>query len=258
MTASSTRVTLRMGSLCLRAGLWPTLATLALLPVLVGLGVWQLDRAEQKLLLQQSYDRRATEPALRLRAVVEDAESIRYRRVQVRGDYEPDHQLFHDNRVHQGQAGYHVLTPFRIEGGSVRVLVNRGWLPVGKDRRELPPAPAPAGEIEITGIVILPPQPGLRLGAAAPSGPGWPVLWQNIDLDAVAARLQQPFQPVILLLDPETAEGGYVRSWPRLETGVMTSQSYAFQWFSMAIALAAIYLLVNTRRCEDEDAEQSR
>lgn len=258
MSVSGARVTLRVGTLCLRAGIWPTLATLALLPVLIGLGVWQLERTEQKLALQQSYDRRAMEPALRMYSVVEDAAAIRYRRIQVRGHYEPDRQILHDNRVHQGQAGYHVLTPLRIEGGSVRVLVNRGWLPLGQDRRILPLAPAPAGEVEITGIAIPPPQPGLRLGAAAPTGPGWPVLWQNIDIEAIAERLQEPLQPVILLLDPDVAEGGYVRSWPRLETGVMTSQSYAFQWFSMAIALAAIYLLVNTRRCEDEDEEQTR
>lgn len=258
MNVSGLRVTLRVGALCLRAGIWPTLATLALLPLLVGLGVWQLERAEQKLALQQSYDRRVAEPALRMHPVVEDAASIRYHRIQVRGYYEPDSQILHDNRVHQGQAGYHVLTPLRIENGTVRVLVNRGWVPIGHDRRQLPPAPAPTGEVEITGVAIPPPEPGLRLGAAAPSGPGLPVLWQNIDLGAIAARLQQPLQPVILLLDPEVAEGGYVRSWPRLETGVTTSQSYAFQWFSMAIALAAIYILVNTRRCEDEDAEQGR
>lgn len=258
MTRAGSRVTLRVGALCLRAGLWPTLATLALLPVLVGLGVWQLERAEQKFALQQSYDRRATEPPLRMYSIMQDAATFRYRRVLVRGHYEPEHQILHDNRVHQGQAGYHVLTPFEIENGTVRVLVNRGWLPTGRDRRQLPEASAPAGEIEISGVAILPPEPGMRLGAAAPSGPGLPVLWQNIDLAAIAARLQQPFQPVILLLDPDVTQGGYVRAWPRLDTGVTTSQSYAFQWFTMAIALAAIYILVNTRRCEDEDAEQSR
>lgn len=258
MTRSGSRVTLRLGALCLRAGLWPTIATLALMPMLVGLGVWQLERAKLKLSLQEEYDRRATEPALRLHPVVEDAASLLYRRVQVRGHYEPDHQILHDNRVYQGQAGYHVLTPFVIENGTVRVLVNRGWLPMGQDRRLLPQATAPAGETEISGVAVLPPEPGLRLGAAAPSGPGLPVLWQNLELGAIVARLQQPFQPVILLLDPDVAEGGYVRAWPRLETGVTTSQSYAFQWFTMAIALAAIYILVNTHRCEDEDAEQTR
>jgi len=259
MTVSRTQVTLRVGTLCLRAGIWPTLATAALMPILVGLGVWQLERAEQKLALQRAYDLRIDEPPQRMRSVLEDVASVRYRRLLVRGRYEPEHQILHDNRVHQGQAGYHVLTPLRIEGGSVRVLVNRGWVPSGLDRRALPAAPAPAGEVEITGIATPPPALGLRLGATTvPPGPGWPVLWQNIEPDIIAGRLQQPFQPVILLLDPAIAEGGYVRSWPRLETGVTTSQSYAFQWFSMAIALAAIYILVNTRRCEDEDAEQSR
>ena len=52
---------LRIGGWRLRPGLWPTVATALLLPVLAGLGLWQLDRAEQKQRLQSEYDRRQSE-----------------------------------------------------------------------------------------------------------------------------------------------------------------------------------------------------
>jgi len=253
------RVKLRLGSLCFSAGLLPTLATFLLLPVLIGLGFWQLERAEMKHALQLNYEHQLNGPPLRMYSVLEDVKSIIYRRVRARGRYEVEHQILHDNRVHQRQAGYHVLTPFRIEGGSVRVLVNRGWVPSGRDRREVPSLPAPDGVQEITAIAAPPPAIGMRLGTAdRQTGSGWTLLWQNIDLDRIAAQMKQPLQPVVLLLDPEVRDGGYTRTWPPLDAGAATSQSYAFQWFSMAIALTAIYILVNTRRCEDDDADQTR
>ena len=40
--------------------------------------------------------------------------------------------------LHDGVAGYHVVTALRIPGRRERVLVNRGWVPAGGDRRVLP------------------------------------------------------------------------------------------------------------------------
>jgi surfeit locus 1 family protein len=71
MTQARPFVHLRVGRLQLHAGLWPTLATLALLPLMIGLGMWQLDRAGQKLRLQADYDRRQQEPAKQLLSVLE-------------------------------------------------------------------------------------------------------------------------------------------------------------------------------------------
>src|SRR3970282_1747564 len=109
MTRARPFVRLRVGRLQLHAGLWPTLATLALLPLMIGLGMWQLDRAGQKQRLQAEYNRGHLEPAKHLLSVLEHPEALRFRRVAARGRYEPEYQILIDNRVHQGQAGYHVL-----------------------------------------------------------------------------------------------------------------------------------------------------
>lgn len=242
---------LRLGRYRLRAGLWPTLATLALLPLLTGLGFWQLERAAGKQRLQAEYDRRQQDTAVGLSGELQDAELLRFRRVRVRGYYEPAYQILIDNRVHQGQAGYHVLTPLRLGASDMRVLVNRGWVPVGPDRRVLPAVPPPDGEVEVDGIATVPATGGFRLGAAQPAAPGWQSRWQYVDLDAYAVSVPFPVQPVVVLLDPDSPAGGYTRQWARLDSGIATHQGYAFQWFSLAVALAAIYILVNTRRSED-------
>lgn len=244
-------IDLRLGRVRFRAGWVPTLATVLLLPGLVALGFWQLDRADQKQALQAEYDRRQAEPPKRLYAVLEPAAELRYRPVQVRGRYEPAWQFLLDNRVHHGQAGYHVLTPLRIEGGSVRVLVNRGWVATGPDRSRLPLIDTPETDIEITGVATVPLGKGFRLGPARPAGPGWPSLWQYLDLDEYARSVPFPVQPAVILLDPGSPAGGFVRVWGRLDAGIQTHLGYALTWFSLAVALLAIYILVNVRRNDD-------
>jgi surfeit locus 1 family protein len=243
-------INLRVGQLRLRAGFWPTVATFALLPLMVWLGMWQLDRADQKQRLQAEYDRRQQEPAVRLMSVLENPDELRFRRVVAHGRYEPEHQILIDNRVYQGQAGYHVLTPLRLEDGSVRVLVNRGWVPVGRDRSLLPVIDTPPGTVEVTGVAAVPQTEGFHLGGAMPPGSGWQPVWQYLDLKVYRDHVAFPVQPVVVLLDAENPNGGFVRQWARLDTGIATHQGYAFQWFSLAVALAAIYILLNTQRID--------
>ena len=240
----------RLGSLQFQAGLWPTLATAVLIPALAGLGFWQLDRAAQKQRLQAEYDRAQEATPVRLRPVLETAESLRFQRVIVRGRYEPDYQILIDNRVHRGQAGYHVLTPLRIEDGNVRVLVNRGWAALGADRATLPRIETPNTVVEVEGIATVPHTGGFHLGSARPPGAGWQPLWQYLDIAEYARQLSFPLQPVVVLLAPESTAGGFVRQWARLDTGIATHHGYAFTWFSLAVALAAIYIVVNTRKVD--------
>jgi len=258
MTQTRPFVRLRVGRLQLHAGLWPTLATLALLPLMIGLGMWQLDRAGQKQRLQAEYDRRQLEPAMQLLSVLEPPEALRFRRVAARGRYEPEHQILIDNRVHQGQAGYHVLTPLRLGDGSVRVLVNRGWVPLGQDRAVLPVFETPRESVEVTGLAVVPQTRGFHLGGAKPPGDGWQPVWQYLDLDVFRNSVAFPLQPVVILLDPDSASGGFVRHWARLDAGIATHQGYAFQWFMLAVTLAGIYILLNTRKTDHAETQSDK
>lgn len=234
-----------------RASLVPTLATVLMLPALIGLGLWQLDRADQKLALQAEYDRRQSEPARTLRAVLEEPAALQYRPVQVRGHYEPAYQFLLDNRVHQGRAGYYVMTPLRIENGEVRVLVNRGWVAAGLDRRQLPKIETPEGEVLVQGVATVPHGKEFRLGPARPPGRDWQPLWQYLDLAEFARSVPFPVQPAVVLLNPDSRAGGFVRQWGRLDAGIQTHLGYAMTWFSLAVALVAIYILVNIQRNDD-------
>lgn len=238
---------IRVGHWLWAPGLWPTIATALLLPVLLGLGVWQLHRADYKRHLQAEYDQYQNEPAAPLASEMRAVAALQFHRLRVHGWYEGDRQILIDNRIHQGRPGYEVLTPFHIDGGPVRILVNRGWVAAGSDRK--PPAiDAPTEAVEVTGVAMVPVPPGLVLGDVHPPGPNWPATWQYLDMGDYARMVNFPVLPVVLLLDPDSPAGGFVRQWARLDTGIQTHQGYALTWFSLAAALVAIYILVNARR----------
>ena len=76
-----------------------------------------------------------------------------------------------DNMTHEGQRGYHVLTPLYTRTGVI--LVNRGFVPGGPDRSQLPDLEVSEAEREVTGLAAGYFRPGLRLEAPV-AGESWP------------------------------------------------------------------------------------
>ena len=238
----------RGGRWVLRPGLASTVATLLVLPLLLTLGFWQLDRARQKTELLAAFVERSQQPPASLAEANPIDPASRYRRVVATGRYDSEHQLLLDNQLRNGQPGYHVLTPLRLAQGSA-ILVNRGWLPLGGSRRELPDVAVTAEPIAVVGWLAQPTNPGLRLGDAAGGDPRWPRVVPYVDYDRLAALLGYPLWPTVILLEPE-ASAGYWRDWqPRFGGyGPERHQGYAVQWFALALALVILYLAASTRR----------
>ena len=216
-----------------------------LLPLFLYLGYWQLQRAEEKRLLQAEYDARANGPAVQVERRLQRAEALQFYLVVAKGYYETAYQILIDNRVHQGRVGYHVITPLRLQDSEVRLLVNRGWIALGDSRERLPVIQTPAELQQITGVATVPAEKFFTL---AQPQPGWQRVWQNMDMARYAEIVPFPVQPVVVLLDPGSAAGGFVRDWSRLDAGISVHQGYAFQWFMLAAALSTIYLFLSLRR----------
>jgi surfeit locus 1 family protein len=140
-----------------------------------------------------------------------------------------------------------VITPLRIRGSDVRVLVNRGWVPLGQSRELLPQAPAPDGLEKVTGVATVPRDKVFTLGRPEPLAAPWTPLWQHMDMKRYAEAVPFALQPVVVLLDPDSAAGGFERQWLRLDAGIAVHQGYAFQWFMLAVALLVIYAVIGVR-----------
>lgn len=237
-----------------RPGLVPTLATLVLFPILLSLGFWQLDRAEQKERILAAHDRMAERPALDLNHDRIDPEAAWYRRAVAAGSFDLDRQLLLDNQTHQRTVGYHVLTPYRLQGLHIAVLVDRGWVPLGDSRARLPDVGMDVDPEVIRGHLDQGPPTGLRLGGMADGEQGWPLRIQYVDYGELGERLGYPLLPVVLRLDP-ALPGGHVREWrPQHPTGFgpERNRGYAVQWFGLATALLIIFVGVNLKRVRSE------
>ncbi|GMQ91074.1 MAG: hypothetical protein BMS9Abin11_0379 [Gammaproteobacteria bacterium] len=237
----------------IRFTFWPTVLAVLLLSIFLGLGFWQLDRAKQKKAIQQAYDKKGLAPAIKLKGKVVDAGKLQFHSIVVRGTYETRHQILLDNRINNRRAGYHVITPLKISGSNTRVLINRGWIPLGLSRKELPVLPTPGKVVEVSGIATV---PGKRFILRRPKEiikGGWPTLWQTMDIKRFRDAVSYPVQPVVVLLDPGSKAGGFKRNWRRLDRIVSIHQGYAATWYTMALAVIVGYFLMAWRIVRRED-----
>ena len=235
-----------------KPALVPTLVVLILLPILVRLGFWQIDRAAEKEEIQTLFEQRAQLPSVQLNRTnkeLGDTEGLKYRRTSITGIYDSAHHVLLDNKVYNQVAGYHVLTPIKIANTTKAVLVNRGWVPGGLDRRVLPKIESPEASIEINGVISIPSSKVFTLSEYNRAGEAWPAVYQWIDFKDIQKATGLDLLPMIILLDPDDVHG-FVRNWTKVDLKPEKNISYAVQWFTLALALVVIYIVVNLKKVE--------
>jgi surfeit locus 1 family protein len=225
----------------------PSFALTVILVALAGtflyLGLWQLERKAQKADL---FERFANAPSMGIEQALTERSDLA--RIDAFGRYDPERHILLDNRIWNGRAGVHALTPFELTDGRV-LLVNRGWLPLRPDRRSLPAVPTDGGARTIRGRLVLPIAPGARLGDADRlRSDHWPQLVTYLDLDDVGAVLGRPLQPWLVQLDPGDSSGFGDREWLPAVMAPSVHGAYAIQWMALSVATLIIWVTLGLRR----------
>ncbi|HJV67793.1 SURF1 family protein [Ideonella sp.] len=237
-----------------RHPVWVLLAALGLGLLTARLGVWQLDRAAQKLALQAAIEAQAAAPEMpaeTLPTTEGEAERLRFRRITLRGQWLPEHTVYLDNRQMSGRPGFFVLTPLKLPRGDA-VLVQRGWLPRhAADRTRIAPYDTPGGEVVVEGRIAPWPSRLVSLGAEAPGA-----IRQNLDFADYAAQTRLALRPLSIteLPRPAQAGDGLLRDWPMPAVDVAKHYGYAAQWFALCALTAGLYVwfqLIRPRRRAD-------
>jgi len=207
------------------------------------LGVWQLDRADQAQALLDAFAAAPASPAQDLTAIATNPPAGRYPRVRARGRFVADRAYLRDEQLRGGRVGVEAYAPFAIDGGAAWLLVDRGWVAWERASGRPPSLPSlPQGDVELTGLYAPFPGSGLRAGGnALQRASAWPKLTLSIDRDDIAADLQRPLLPRVLLLDPDPASG-FERSWTPNLMPPDRHRAYAFQWFALAAAALALFV----------------
>jgi surfeit locus 1 family protein len=234
----------------MRLPLIPTLAALLVLALTVSLGNWQMRRAADKEALQARRDAALAAAPLRVGPSQLSPAEIDGNRVEVVGTFSPAHTVYLDNRTRGGIAGFHVFTPLRIEPAAEPqrwVLVLRGWVARDfADRNRLPPVPTPAEPVRLRGLAHATLPQALSLGPVPAPAPG-ERLWSLLTLERFADWSGLSLQPFVLRQTSELADG-LERDWVQPGSDVAKHRGYAFQWYALAAATAALWGWFGLRR----------
>jgi len=225
---------------------WPTtLFALALLPCLLGLGVWQLHRAEQKRIALAEFEQRRNAAPVDF-ADLGSAPAL-YTPAVVHGRYDNAHSFLLDNRISHGRFGYEVITPFVPEhaAGGAKLLVNRGWVEGDPSRLQRPAIDPVDGEVTLTGHVYRDSSTFQFVDNGHEEK--WPKLIQNLKTDDLQRQLGEPVLPFIFRLDPNVP-GAYRVEWQVVNVGFGPERhiAYAVTWFLMAATVVLTWLLISS------------
>jgi surfeit locus 1 family protein len=233
---------MKAGPWAFTPGIVPTIAAAAFIALTVYLGRWQAHRAEEKLGRQAAYEARVHEPPVQLTGAVDSAEPLLYRRVRAAGRWMPERQVYVDNKVHGGRAGFEVVTPLELAGAHEALLVNRGWIERGPEYPRAPRVDAPAGEVVVTGMATEPPARFLELGPGAITGN----VFQNLTVERFRAWSGLRVLPVVVLADEPGPGLTAVTEEP--DAGVAKHREYEMTWFLLAATAAILWISLNLHR----------
>ncbi|MFT5578590.1 MAG: surfeit locus 1 family protein [Paraglaciecola psychrophila] len=222
-----------------------TALAVLLLPLVISLGFWQLQRADEKSELKELQQQRQTAAPVAIESL--PAGDQHYRPVLLRGHFIAGRTLFLDNRISLGQFGYEVVMPFQLRDSDEVVLVNRGWIAGDRSRRSLPSPPevAPAGELlELRGSIYMSQGSLMQLSASQVSNE-WPRVSQSIDFKQMAAALGLRLYPHQVRL-PAEGPASLRANWMVVNIEPSKHTGYAVQWFAMAVMLLIILVIVNS------------
>lgn len=222
------------------------LLALMLLPILLGLAIWQLGRAAEKeqLLAQWSDPAQAADWG-----ELEVADTVAGQPVILTGEYGAPVWLL-DNRTRDGAPGYEVLTLFGPDQGPP-VVVNRGWVQAERRRDQLPEIPTPEGPVRLLARVADYPEPLVLAGepAAGEEASGWPRRVQALPRK-LAVAVEPEVAARIVKLDHQNQPGAFRADWEPDMMGPQTHYGYALQWFSLAAALIILTIIASYRKQE--------
>jgi surfeit locus 1 family protein len=226
--------------------LWPTLAALAGLAVLLGLGAWQLERKRWKEDVIAKIAARVHADPVPLALVLgraKDKYDLEYTHVTVRGRFHHDKERYLYAPTSAG-LGWHVYTPLETAQGGL-LWVNRGRVPDSRKASATRAEGQLGGEVEVRGLVRWPAGPGLFAAQNDPTRNVW--YWPDLSAMSQSAFAGRPqaAKAIALVIDADAQPappGGLPRGGVTRLNLPNRHLEYALTWYGLAATLAGVYL----------------
>ena len=253
----------RIGPFLFSPRWFTSICALLVFTILVNLGLWQLRRSEVKQLEIDEIEQFKAQLAQQnptfqdyLTHYEQYQFALNESPIALAGKYIPNKQtVLLDNRVHARQVGYHAINLFKPDNSDWHILINRGWIPLPQQRRDIVPTiDLPSGHFQLSGKLWVPNPDILTLTEDIFLQKEDTIFAQKLDLTLLAEQLGVQLAPFVMKLQSDQPHG-FVRDWiPVTEIGTSPEKhvSYAVQWFGMSLALFIIYIVTNTSRIDSQ------
>ena len=212
------------------------LTLMVVVVILVRLGFWQLQRADEKeqLLAQQQM-----QPVLTSAALVyeKNIEKLNHSQIKTKGRILTERIWLLDNQVHQGRVGYKVLAELELsQFNQFKIMVDWGWIPAEKQRSQLPQVALSNNEVEVSGLLKTKGFNQFVLAETQESG--WPRRVQSL------AELELPLGVIYA----QTNKGGALpQTYKVVVMPPEKHKAYALQWFLLAVASVFVFWFASRR-----------
>lgn len=226
----------------LRPAFWPTLISLPIFVLALGLGVWQIERRAWKRDILDRISLNQAAPAMSLDELLRgDPLRHEYGRVKLAGTFLHDEEFHLAARSLRNTVGLQVVTPLRTDDGLI-VLFDRGWIPQGRKDPARRAKGQVAGRVELVGIV----RRNQERRQFAPENVPERNVWFHVDVPLMRSmaggKPDAKLDSFFLEADATPNPGGLpLGGQTRLDIPNDHLQ-YAITWFLIALALAGVYL----------------
>lgn len=234
----------------------PVLITVLLVGLCVGLGVWQIQRLEWKEgLIAELQAAQAGRPITNadLPADLSELTTKNFYPAVVSGTFLHEQELHMVGRSIQGEPGFGVYTPFRLENDGRLVLVHRGWVPQNQKNPQQRQSDARSKDVvHIRGFISVPQGGSVFLPDHDVAGNVW--FWPD------TARINQeknldlpPF--VIERVEEQTDAGTLPIARKGYEVELRNDHwHYALMWFALAASGLVIFVLYHHKPQQEKAA----
>jgi len=222
----------------------PTLWFLPGLALLVGLGIWQIERLHEKEALIATVQAGISAPPVPLAdALARGAANAEWRHVRVTGHFLHDKEIYVFSRGPKGAVGGDIDTPLVLMDGGT-VLIDRGFVPEALHESKTRQAAQVTGEVSLTGVLRLSQQPGLFTPAPNTDTR----LWFVKDVPSMAKTAGVIVPSLIIEADATPNPGGWPLGGQTRVEFANDHLQYAVTWFGLALALSGVYLFYHRSR----------
>jgi surfeit locus 1 family protein len=221
------------------------LVVLCAFSLLFSLGIWQYKRWDFKERLLELEQNQSLQQPINSQQLLnlDNHATLTFRKVELVGNSLPDINLLLDNQIHQGQAGYDVLSVLQLND-KTGILVNRGWVPQQKTRQILPKITELPSSYKAIGTLRTYSKSVFLKTPYESETVSWPLRVQYLDFNSLSQILGLKIIEQVVVLE-KNQTGSFVAK-PNLQSWLTPERhlGYSMQWFGLSICLLIIYIIV--------------